>query len=193
MDFERVRQLFEEEVRARLAGAPIDSVELQRYGDAPEIEPGELLGKIFIALPEGADATDMEARREAGVAFSRAHREALAALRRTLGATSSGMGVQDVNFPGTAPASSRGPVLHMKMKADGALGRLAQGSDQPATAVMARLGQEDLETLDTLIAAGIAGNRAEGVRWALARIRERPAYEQLRSRAREIEELKAQF
>ena len=44
-----------------------------------------------------------------------------------------------------------------------------------------------------LITAGIAANRAEAVRWALARIRERPAYVQLQERAREIEELKAQF
>jgi len=59
--------------------------------------------------------------------------------------------------------------------------------------VMARLGGADLETLDTLIAAGIASSRAEAVRWALARIRERPAYEQLRARVREIENLKSQF
>jgi hypothetical protein len=58
---------------------------------------------------------------------------------------------------------------------------------------MARLGGTDLETLDTLIAAGIAGRRAEAVRWALARIRERPAFEQLRARTREIEELKSRF
>ena len=50
-----------------------------------------------------------------------------------------------------------------------------------------------LDTLDTLITAGIAPSRAEAVRWALTRIRERPAFEQLRNRAREIEELKAQF
>lgn len=58
---------------------------------------------------------------------------------------------------------------------------------------MARLGPADLETVDTLITAGIAANLAEAVRWALARIRERPAYTRLRARAREIEELKAQF
>ena len=34
---------------------------------------------------------------------------------------------------------------------------------------------------------------ADAVRWALARIRERPVYEQLRARAREIEALKSQF
>lgn len=70
------------------------------------------------------------------------------------------------------------------------------GEEEPAgelTPVMARLGPADLETLDTLIAAGFAANRAQAVRWALARIRERPAYAQLRDRAREIEELKSQF
>ena len=41
--------------------------------------------------------------------------------------------------------------------------------------------------------AGLAANRADAARWALARIRERPAYAKLRERAREIEELKAQF
>jgi Arc/MetJ-type ribon-helix-helix transcriptional regulator len=63
----------------------------------------------------------------------------------------------------------------------------------PLVPVMARLGPADLETVDTLITAGIAANRAEAVRWALARIRERPAYAKLRERAREIDELKAQF
>jgi hypothetical protein len=42
------------------------------------------------------------------------------------------------------------------------------------TPVMARLGPTDLETLDTLIEAGIASNRADAVRWALAWIWERP-------------------
>ncbi len=50
-----------------------------------------------------------------------------------------------------------------------------------------------METLGTLMTAGIATNRADSVRWTLARIRERPAYEQLRARAREIEELRAKL
>jgi hypothetical protein len=61
------------------------------------------------------------------------------------------------------------------------------------TPVMARLGPTDLQTLDTLITTGIAANRADAVRWTLARIRERPAYAELRDRARQIEELKTQF
>jgi hypothetical protein len=66
-------------------------------------------------------------------------------------------------------------------------------SDGDLTAVMVRLRAEELDTVDTLISAGIAGNRAEAVRWALARIRERPAFEQLRAHTREIERLKTDF
>jgi hypothetical protein len=66
-------------------------------------------------------------------------------------------------------------------------------SDGDLTAVMVRLRAEELDTVDTLITAGIAGNRAEAVRWALARIRERPAFEQLREHTREIERLKTGF
>jgi hypothetical protein len=191
-EFARARQNFEDEVRTRLGGAMIDTVELLQYGDVPVIEPGELLGKIFIALPAGTDTADITLRREAFVAFNNAHSEALAELREALGVTSFGGGLEDVDFPDTTPASPRGPVLNLKMQEPRApLGRL--GADQPVTPVMARLGRDDLETLDTLIAAGIASSRAEAVRWALARIRERPAFEQLRALSREIEALKSQF
>ena len=51
----------------------------------------------------------------------------------------------------------------------------------------------DVEVLDALITAGIVSNRADGVRWALTRIRERPAYTQLREHIGKIDELKAQL
>jgi Arc/MetJ-type ribon-helix-helix transcriptional regulator len=85
-------------------------------------------------------------------------------------------------------------VLNMKMKGGRAQALLSrQVGGQPVTPVMVRLRREDLETLDTLITAGIASSRAEAVRWALARIRERPAFEQLRARSGEIEALRSQF
>jgi hypothetical protein len=61
------------------------------------------------------------------------------------------------------------------------------------TPVMARLDPRDVEVLDALITVGIVPNRAEGVRWALARIRERPAYTQLRQHIGKLDELKAQL
>ena len=65
--------------------------------------------------------------------------------------------------------------------------------DPPLTPVMARLDPTDLETLDALIAAGCAPNRADAIRWALARVRERPAYQKLVAGVRELQALRAEL
>ena len=54
---------------------------------------------------------------------------------------------------------------------------------------MVRLGAVDLATVDTLITAGVVNSRAEGVRWALSRLREHPAYAQLQQQAHENDSL----
>ena len=76
------------------------------------------------------------------------------------------------------PRDSTGPTETRS----GSSSRTSRSGD--LTPVMARLGPARPETLDTLIAAGFAANRAQAVRWALARIRERPAYTELPERAR---------
>ena len=58
---------------------------------------------------------------------------------------------------------------------------------------MTRLGIADLATVDTLIAAGIGTSRAEVLRWAVGRVRDNPAYGELRERIQQIDELKARF
>jgi hypothetical protein len=68
-----------------------------------------------------------------------------------------------------------------------------EAGDGEFTHVMVRLKTADLDIVDTLIAAGIANNRAEAIRWALTRIHERPAYEQLRQHTRDISRLKDEF
>src|SRR5215468_9311705 len=85
------------------------------------------------------------------------------------------------------PGERRHPVISMSVSP---AGRPAPGRN--LTPVMARLAPSDVEVLDALITAGIVPNRAEGVRWALARIRERPAYTQLREHIGKIDELKTQ-
>ena len=62
-----------------------------------------------------------------------------------------------------------------------------------ATHVPARLGPAGLETVDTLIMAGIADDRADAIRLVLPRFREQSEYEQLRERVREIGRLRAEF
>ena len=64
---------------------------------------------------------------------------------------------------------------------------------QDLTPVDIRLGPVDLQMLETLITVGTAASRAEAIGWVLARIRDRPAYARLSERARELDELKAQF
>lgn len=89
------------------------------------------------------------------------------------------------------PGGITGPRFQLQR---GGPGPCSPGPDGPElTPVMARLSREDVATLDTLITAGIASSRAEAVRWTLARIRERPAFEQLRAHTRETETLKSQF
>jgi hypothetical protein len=194
-ELERLRQQFDGEVRNRFPGAPIQRVEVLQYGDEPSVEPGQILGRVILDAPAGAaeggktEAHDEE-RGRALEAFHDTHRDAIRQLRRDLDRMPANAVLEFVVSGETAEGQRGGPRLKL---AHGPRGFGGGGGEGPFTPVMARLGQEDLETLDTLITAGIAPSRAEAVRWALARIRERPAYEQLRARAMEIEELKAQF
>ena len=90
-------------------------------------------------------------------------------------------------------ATGRDPAMVMKMVGISLLDPEEDELARGLTPVQAGLGPVDLAMLDALITAGIAASRAEAVRWALARIRERPAYAELRERAKEIENLKSQF
>ena len=182
-ELDRIRQQFDEEVRRRLPGASIERTEVLQHGDDPEVEPGQLLARVVVAAPGGEDD-----RKRAFEEFHAAHHEAFNELRKELNTLPVPVMLQFV--AGGAPAGDRpkGPIIQLFHARGG-----GEGPAPGFTPVMARLATEDLETLDMLITAGIASSRAEGVRWALARIRERPAYEQLRGRTREIEELKSQF
>jgi hypothetical protein len=186
-ELDRVREKFEQVARTRFAGAAIDQVKVLQYGDEPEIEPGELLVRLVLALPEGADPSDKDVRHQVIDSFEKAHLGAIEEVTEAFRGSAGG-GALEIVVAGDAGPGQGNPVMKLKM---GKRSLLGLGGD--LTPVMARVGPEDLETLDTLIAVGIAGSRAEAVRWALARIRERPAYEQIRARSREIEDLKSQF
>ncbi len=179
---DRLQEQFGQLVRERFPGAPIDRVAVLGYGDDPEIEPVQLLARVYLEAGDG-----QAAREQAVKEFHQAHGEAVHELRRDLDRLP-GIALLEVTAAGEGDADCRGPRLRLMTR-----GGPAPGGDGQLVPVMARLGPADLETVDVLITAGIAANRAEAVRWALARIRERPAYAQLQQRAREIEELKTQF
>jgi hypothetical protein len=175
---DHIAQQIDGEVNKRFPGA-VRRVAVLQYGDDPVIEPGGLLVRVIIEAPGGR-----EGQQEALEAFEKAHGPAIKQFRHDLSAQLPEAGPPEFR----TSDSGDGPRLVL---GDGRSRGSLEGGE--LTPVMARLGPADLETLDALITAGIAASRAEAVRWALARIRERPAYAQLRERAREIERLKTEF
>jgi hypothetical protein len=172
----QLEQQIGEEVSRRFPGA-VRRVAVLQYGDDPVIEPGGLLVRVILEVAEGAEGS--EGQRQALKAFQAAHGPAIRQFRNELCAQHPEIQRVEIRTSDTG----KGPQMMLGGREDG--GEL--------TPVMARLGPVDLETLDALITAGIASSRAEAVRWALAHIRERPAYAQLRERAQEIERLKTEF
>jgi hypothetical protein len=180
----------EEQVKEHFPDDGVQRVVLLQHGDDPQVEPGGLWVRVFVKVAGiPPDREGSQARIQFFAAWRDAHEAMLNELQR--------------EFAQVLPAAR---LLEFKFITDdntvlkGSETRLIGGSaadlaerQRDLTPVMARLGPVDLWTLDTLITAGIAASRAEAVRWVLARIRERPAYQKLGERARELDELKAQF
>ena len=181
---DRLTEQAREQIRERFPDAPVARVEVLQYGDDPEVEPGQLLVRVVLEAPD-----DKEGRLHALETFHDTHREAFASLRRDLEHISE-VGLLEFVAGEGGDHGDDSPRIRLASRS---MAAPALPSDGPLVPVMARLGPADLETVDTLITAGIATNRADAVRWALARIRERPAYAQLVQKTREITDLKAQF
>ena len=186
---ERLQRAVRAEVKARFPEEEVQQVALLQYGDDPEIEPGELVVRLVIpGEVSGPDAEDDEP--DALELFHQAHRAAIKQFRQAISQHLPQASRLEIKTTGHPHAAIRMPVTP---RARVPLAAAPDERPPDLTPVMARLGPVDLETLDTLITAGIVSNRAEAVRWALARIRDRPAYAQLRERIQEIDELKAKF
>jgi hypothetical protein len=195
-EVESTRRRVQDAARECFPDAAVQEVALLQYGDDPRVEPGQLVVRVLIPAraADAADAADAGASggadKSAGFgrdpfdAFKQAHPGALERFQDVISRDLPEVGSLEVTV-------DSGPERKAIMKLR--LGPSAVDRPGDLTPVMARLGPTDLETLDTLITTGIAANRADAVRWALARIRERSAYAELRERARQIEELKTQF
>src|ERR1700722_6007431 len=177
---ERLERGAEEELNRQCGDGTVQKVEVLQYGDNPGIEPGRAVVRGILP-PTGQDPE------EALHAFERAHGGAIEDLRKTIARAMPSIGRVQFTLP-PQPGERGHPVISMSV---GPQDQTTPGRN--LTAVMARLDPRDVEVLDALITAGIVPNRAEGVRWALTRIRERPAYTQLREHIGKIDELKAQL
>ena len=177
----------EKHVRSLFPDDVISRVQVLQYGDDPAVEPGDAAVRVFLHRPDQPEGE--EADEEIVGAFEKANRERLKKLNGELPRV-----IAWVEFQADSPNGAEKRRRHVLKIGRG--GHAAKPLDEAAeelTPVMTRLGPADLATVDTLITAGIAGSRAEVLRWAVGRIRENPAYAQLQNRVREINELKAQF
>lgn len=184
-DKERIQREIGEMANARFPGA-VEQVVVLQYGDEPVVEPGELMIRVLIKR-EKADGQERPLRD-----FAEAYRSELDEFRRDMSERLPQ--AKRLQFTSDDDSGERKRVIMMPLdRGPREGGREGEPAAGELTPVMARLGPTDLETVDILITAGIAANRADAVRWALARIRERPAYAQLRERISEIDRLKAEF
>jgi hypothetical protein len=177
---ERLERGAKEELNRRCGEGTVQKVEVLQYGDEPVIEPGQVMVRVILT-PTDEDPD------ETLHAFEKAHRAAIEDLRKKVARKMPFIGRVQFTLP-AQPGERGHPVISMSI---GPPDRTAAGRN--LTPVMARLDPRDVEVLDALITAGIVSNRAEGVRWALTRIRERPAYSQLREHIGKIDKLKAQL
>jgi len=162
----------------------IRRVELLQHDDAPMIEPGQLMARLVFADPIGSHADPRKAAKHART-FKLAIAPGLNKVRGNLLARWPEIRYIEVMTEDDSGQRTGGNV---RLVEDG-----REAADGEFTHVMVRLKTAELDIVDTLIAAGIANNRAEAIRWALTRIPERPAYEQLREHTRDIERLKSEF
>jgi hypothetical protein len=177
---ERLERGAEEELNRQCGDRTVQKVEVLQYGDEPAIEPGQAMIRVILTPTDEDPEKTLHA-------FEEAHSGAIEELRKTIARTMPSIGRVQLTLP-AQPGERKHPVISMSVDA---ADRTAPGRN--LTPVMARLDPRDVEVLDALITAGIVPNRAEGVRWALTRIRERPAYTQLREHIGKIDELKARL
>jgi hypothetical protein len=180
---DRIRHEVEDEVRT-LFPDTVRRVDWQSHRDDPHFEPGELLPSLILTEPPGRRSR----RPEPGAAFKKfqdAHGPAIKQFRRELAQRWPEIQHLGIGFEDASGHSRGGLVI--------ALDDQGEAAASDITHVMVRLKAPELEIVDTLITAGIANSRAEAIRWALARISERPAYAQLREHTRDIQRLKTEF
>jgi Arc/MetJ-type ribon-helix-helix transcriptional regulator len=169
----------------------IRRVELLQHDDAAMIEPGQLMPRLVFTDPVRSREERPDPRKVAKHArtFKLAVGPGLNQFRDNLLERWPEIRYIEVMTEDDSGHRTGGNVRFVE---DG-----REAADGEFTHVMVRLKTAELDIVDTLIAAGIANNRAEAIRWALTRIRERPAYEQLREHtrehARDIERLKSEL
>jgi hypothetical protein len=179
-----IEREIEHELHKRFPGDAVRRAVLLHYGDDPEIEPGELFVRVLLRADRPEDYLQILR------AFDR-DQAAIEAFLLELVETLRGIRLVEFTFSNNPTTQSDGPSNRMEFGQR--LADLQAWELGEATHVPAHLGPAELETVDTLIMAGIADDRADAIRLVLPRFRQQPEYEQLRERVAETGRLRAEF
>jgi Arc/MetJ-type ribon-helix-helix transcriptional regulator len=185
--FDGFEREIEHEVHKRWPGDAVQRAVLLHYGDDPEIEPGELWVRVFLRADRPEDYEQIIS------AFERDHQTAIEGFLLELVARLCEIRLVQFTFSNDPVTSESDGPCNRIMEYGQRLADLQAWERGEATHVPAHLGPAGLETVDTLIMAGIADDRADAIRLVLPLFREQPEYEQLRERVREIDRLRAEF
>ncbi len=169
-----IEREIDQEVRARFPGTAVRQAVLLQYGDDPLIEPGDLWVRVLLDEPDGPE----DDWGPALTAFEQANEAAIEQFPGYLAAKLREIMAVEYVFGNPVTWNSEGP--RGRMPVAHRLSDIQEWEHGVATFVLASLGSAGLETVDTLIMAGIAATRAEAIRWAVDRVREGPAYRRLR-------------
>jgi len=169
-----IEREIDQEARVRFPGTAVRRAVLLQYGDDPEIEPGDLWVRVLLDEPDGPEddwGPALTAFEQANGMAVEQFRGYLAAKLREIMAVEYVFSNNPVTWDGDGPRGGM-PVAQR-------LSDISEWMHGEATFVLVALGPAGLETVDTLIMAGIAATRAEAIRWAVDRVREQPAYRRL--------------
>jgi hypothetical protein len=175
----------DDEARVLFPGGAVSRVMLLPYGDDPEIEPGDLWVRVIPAA-DGPDDWERSLN-----AFCDTHGAAIDQFVSYLAEKL--CQIRIVEFTFNVPVTRDG---HCPRMSRGVAQKLSdyrrEGLDEDVFE-LARLGPAGLETVDTLIMAGIADTRGEAIGRALDCIRELPAFERLRAHVLDTRRLIDEF
>lgn len=159
----------EQQVRSAFPEGAIARVQVLQYGDDPEVEPGQAAMRVFFDWPGRSEGKKADPKTVH--AFVVANSAALGVLGDELVPRV----IRWAEFRPESPAGAASPHgLSYRITNRGRSAAAHDEAPEDLTPVMVRLGSADLAILDSLITAGIVNSRADGLRWALSRIREHP-------------------
>jgi hypothetical protein len=179
-----------DEVRTRFPGGAVRQVVLLQYGDDRQIEPRGLWVRVLL------DSGGPEDYERSWKAFSGTHQAAIEEFPRYLAQKVHEIMYVEFRFGDSTDAGCDHDGPQYGYPTGQRLSDYQEWERGQATFVHAPMGPAGLETLDTLIMAGIADTRGEAIRRAVDRFRELTAYERLREHVlatgRFIDEFSAQ-